>query len=103
MDLSKNFYAVASGNVVRISTLEVDRRYPIIFAQHLETQFGPSVLLTLQVDSENSAKVFLPKCYTEVFRDEGIENINDGTKFYHLVYRGRKSSGDRSYILSLEY
>jgi hypothetical protein len=51
------------------------------------------------VDSENTVKIFLPKCYTKVFRDEDIENINDGTKFYHLVYRGRKSSGNHSYIL----
>jgi len=33
------------------------------------------------VDSENTVKIFLPKCYTEVFRDGDIENINDGTKF----------------------
>ena len=101
MDLSARFVLVASGNVVRINTLDEGRRYAVTYAQRQDTQYGPSILLTLRVDPTNSIKIYLPKRLTEVFRDRDIEHINTGTLSYHLVYHGRYP-GSRSYKLTLQ-
>ena len=52
--------------------------------------------------TDNNVKILLSKSYTEVFWDEDIEHINNGTRSYSLVYNGRYPGG-RSYKLSLEY
>lgn len=100
MDLSEKFQMVVTGNVVRIRTIEQDKRYAVAFAQKLHTQYGLSVLLTIRVDSLTNVKVFLPRRYSDVFRDEDIEGINNKTITAHLIYKGRIGS---SYVLRLEY
>ena len=101
MDLSARFALVASGNVVRITTLEEGRRYPVTYAQRQQTQYGTSILLTLQYEPTSNVKVYIPKRFTEVFQDEDIEHINKGTRSYHLVYHGRYPNS-RSFRLTLE-
>jgi len=101
MDLSEKFALVASGIIVRINTLEEGRPYAVTLAKSLQTQYGQYILLTLRVDAD-SVEIFLPKRYTEMFRDEDIEHINNGTLSDSLVYNGRYP-GCRSYKLSLEY
>ena len=101
MDLSERFALVASGNVVRANTLEEGRRYAVTFAQRQKTQYGQSILLTLPVDLASYVKIFLPKRYTQVFQDEDIVHINNGTRSYNLLYYGRYP-GSRSFKLTLE-
>ena len=74
MNLCARFALVASGNVVRINTLDEGRRYVVTFAQRQETQYGQSILQTLRLDATNNVKISLPKCYTQVFQDENIEH-----------------------------
>jgi len=52
---------MASGNVVKLHTLEVVRRYPIQYAQRLQTQYGYSILLTLGGDTDINVKIFSTK------------------------------------------
>ena len=78
---------VASGPIVQIHTLNVDRPYPILYARRMSTQFGPTVLLTLQTEENINVKVYLPRRYTEGFNDQDIEDINEGKKKYKLVYK----------------
>ena len=101
MALSACFAEVASANVVRVNTLDEGRRYPVTYAQRQDTQYGPSILLTLRVDPTNSVTIYHPKRFTEVFQDGDIEHINTGTRSYHLVYHGRYP-GSRSFKLTLE-
>ena len=101
MDLAARFAKVAPGNIATIDTLEVGRRYLVTHAQRQETQYGQAVLVTLRINPTNDVRVFLPKCFTEVFQDGDIELINNGTRAYHLVYHGRYPNG-RSYKLTLE-
>jgi len=61
MEQFERFRMVASGSIAKIHTLEVDRKYPVQFAQRLETQNGLTVLLNLRVDSETNIKMFLTK------------------------------------------
>ena len=96
MDLTVRFAKAASGN-----TLEVGRRYLVTYAQRQETQYGPAILVTLRIDPTNDVRVFLPKRFTNVFRNSDIELINKNTRAYHLVYHGRYPDG-RSYKLTLE-
>ena len=101
MDLSVRFALVATVNIVRINTLEEGRRYVVTFAQRQGIQYGQSILLTQRVDPTNNVKIYLPKRYTDVFQDEDIEHINNGTRSYKLVYHGRYPNS-RSLKLTLE-
>ena len=101
MDLTTRFAKVASGNIAPIDTLEVGRRYLVTHAQRQKTQYGPAILVTLQIDPTNNVGVFLPKRFTDVFRHSDIELINNSTRAYHLVYHGRYPDG-RSYKLTLK-
>jgi hypothetical protein len=47
MDLTRNFEEVASHRAIRISALEINRKYPIVEAQYVVTKYGPNVLLSL--------------------------------------------------------
>ena len=98
MALSTHFQALASGNIVRLDTLEIDRGYPVTFARRLTTQYGPTILLTLQKEEEN-VKVYMPKRYAELFTDADLEDINNSVKQYKLIFRGKQGS---SFVLNLE-
>jgi len=75
----------------------MDRPYPVLFARRLTTQFGPTVLVTLQVEETINIIFYLPRRYAEGFDDQDIEDINEGKK-YKLIYKGRSGS---SYILNM--
>ena len=47
MDLKTKFQAETSCNSVKISALEVERKYPIIRAERIETKFRISVLFNI--------------------------------------------------------
>jgi len=54
--------------------------YPILYARRTTTQFGPTVLLTLQAEENTNIKIYLPRRYAEGFDDQDIEDINEGGK-----------------------
>ena len=99
--LTARFAKVASGNIASLDTLIVGQRYLVTHVQRQETQYGPSILVTLRIDPTDDVRVFLPKRFTAVFLDSDIELINTGTRTYHLVYHGRYPNG-RSYKVTLE-
>ena len=101
MDLAARFARVASANIASLETLEVGKRYRINHVQRMETQYGPSILVTLQIDATSEGRVFLLKRFAEVFLDSDITLINNGTRTYHFVYRGRSHNG-RSFDVALE-
>ena len=100
MALSVNFQAVASGDIIRIDTLEIDRGYPVVYARRLKTQYGETVLLTLQMgEGEQNVRGYMPKRYAECFVDTDIEEINNSIKQYKLFYRGKQGT---AFLLNLE-
>jgi len=99
MDLSQHFCFIATGQNVRIHTLEINNLYQVLFARRLTTTYGPTVELTLKTDGDINAKIFLPKRYAEIMNDDSIEDINNGKKIYKLLYRGKAGY---SYILNME-
>jgi len=100
MALSTSFQAVASGDIIRIDTLEIDRGYPVVYARRLNTQYGETILLTLQMgEGEQNVRVYMPKRYAECFADTDIEKINNSVKLYKLFYRGKQGT---AFLLNLE-
>jgi hypothetical protein len=101
MDLKKRFQAATSCSSVKIGDLEVERKYPIIRAERVETKFGQSVLLTILDSPMKSIKVFLPKSYSAVMTDVDIDDINSKRVSLHLIYKGTCVK-TKSYISAIE-
>jgi hypothetical protein len=99
MDLVKKFQEATCNNTVRISELEIDRRYPIIQARHIDTKYGSTILLSIKSEGGNTIKVFLPKRYGAVFSEQDLTSINSHNISLHLVYKGMS---DKAYILGIE-
>jgi len=99
MNLSQPFRNIASGLVVQIRTLEVNKHYPVLFARRLTKRYGSAVQLTLQSEEDLNIKIYLPKRYADAVDDTDIEDINLGRKTYKLIYKGRTGS---AYIIHLE-
>jgi hypothetical protein len=60
MDLSERFNVVTACNILRVSELQLETPYPIVYAQTVEKSIGP---LTLQDSDAIMFKVFLPRRY----------------------------------------
>jgi len=79
MDLTKKFEdATASATCasVNISSLILNRPYPIVRAKRKTTKFGSTVLLSLRDTDEQLVKTFFAKRYASVVSDEDIAKIN---------------------------
>ena len=73
--------------------------YPVTFARRLTTQYGPTILLTLQMGGgDENVKVYMPKRYAELFTDTDIED-NNSVKQYKLIFTGKQGS---SFVLNME-
>ena len=56
MNLTQKFEEATSNNALRISAFEIDRKYPILEAQHIVTKYGSTVLLSIKDKSNNTTK-----------------------------------------------
>jgi hypothetical protein len=101
MAIAQRFNEV-SCDITHISSLELDRKYPIERADRVTTRFGETILLSFRdVATDRLCKVFLPQRYTAVFKDDDVLAINDWFAVWHLVSKG-KSSGSNEYQLAIE-
>ena len=81
---------------VHISSLKMEKTYPIVKAERVKTRYGETVLLSIRDPQSLSVrdltpallKVFLPKRYAAVFTDADISSINDEQINWNLIYRG---------------
>ena len=77
MDLAKKFEdatAGASSASVNISTLILNRPYPIVRARRITTRFGSTVLLSIRDTDEQLVQIFLPRRYASVVSVEDSQN-----------------------------
>ena len=100
MDLTEKFEDAVAYQAVRISSLDVDRRYEIRSAEKVTTKFGPSVALQIKESPFNIVKGFLPKRYSNCFSEDDIADINNQRVKLYLVYKGTCSK-THSYVLSI--
>jgi hypothetical protein len=88
MVLSERFNVVTSCTIVRMSELQVDTPYPILYAQTVDTKYGPTVILTLQDSAAGMIKVFLPRRYGMMFTQAHMTAINEKSVTLDLKYLG---------------
>jgi hypothetical protein len=88
MDLSERFNVVTSCTIVRVSELQVDTPYPILYAQTVDTKYGPTVILRLQDSAAGIVEVFLPRRYAVLFSQADMNAINEKSFTRALKYLG---------------
>jgi len=104
MDLAKKFEdatASASSASVNISTLILNRPYPIVRAKRITTRFGSTVLLSIRDTDEQLVQIFLPRRYASVVSDEDMAKINSRSIYLNLVYKGMCEK-NKSYLLAID-
>ena len=104
MDLAQKFEdatASASSASVNISSLVVNRLYPIVRAKRITTKFGSTVLLSIRDSDEQLVQIFLPKRYANVVSDEDMAKINSRSIYLNLVYKGICEK-TKSYLLTID-
>jgi hypothetical protein len=61
MNLVAKFHVTTAYTTVPIGSVEIGRPYNIVRTERVESQYGPSVALTLDETEQSIVKVFLPK------------------------------------------
>jgi len=100
MDLVKKFEVTTGSASVNISTLILNRPYPIVRAKHI-TKFGSTVLLSIQDTAEHIVQIFLLRRYASVVSDEDMDKINSRSIYLNLVYKGM-CERTKSYLLAID-
>lgn len=88
MSLVNNFNNVKSSSTLKLSELQVNIRYNVLKSKKVETKYGETICLELQLNEQSTAWVFLPKRYVGVFTNSEIENINKGQNKIALEFHG---------------
>jgi hypothetical protein len=100
MALSQRFRDVVLDSAVHIGDLTVDKPYPVLRAESVDTKYGLSIL-TIRESEDHCVRVFLPRLYSQSFSDENAATVNEQTVYYRLIYKGL-ASNSRSCILQIE-
>jgi hypothetical protein len=101
MSLNKKFQEAASSYAIKISTMEVDRKYQITHAKRMVTKYGPTVLIGINDSEYNIVKVFMPKRYGSIFTDDDMNSMNSQKAALRLIYKVLCEK-TKSYILAVE-
>ena len=84
MALSTRF---SSGTIVCLSTLEINKPYPITHAERVNTDMGATVLITLQTEEDHNVRYFMPLSFADMITDTNIDEINNAVKICKLIYK----------------
>ena len=76
-----------SSQVIKINTMEVNKKYPIMGTERLTAKFGPTVLLYIKETPCRIVKVFVPKRYNSVTSDEDSESTKSQKVSLHLIFK----------------
>ena len=89
MDLSRKIQELDSCYNMKLNSLQVDRKYPITFAERIPTRFGPAIVLAIRDTQDRILKVFMPRRFFSAFTNDDIDDINSGKVKLNLVYKGQ--------------
>ena len=81
--------------------MEINRKYPIVAAERVDTKYGPRVLLSVKDEPHNIVKVYLTRRYSARMSEEDINSINAQKVLLHLVYKG-VCDKTQSFIVGIE-
>jgi len=74
---------------MKLSSLQVDRKYPMTHAERIATRFGPAIVLAIHDTPDRILKVFMPRRFYSAFSDEDLEDVNSAKVALYLVYKGQ--------------
>jgi hypothetical protein len=89
MDLSRRIQELDSCYSMKLSSLQVDRKYPITYAERIATRFGPAIVLAVRDTPERVPKVLMPRRFYAAFTDRDLNDINSANVKLNLVYKGQ--------------
>ena len=76
MENSRKIQEVDSCYSMKLSSLQVDRKYPITHAERVGTRFGPAIVLAIRDTPDQILKVLMPRTFYSAFSDVDLEEIN---------------------------
>jgi hypothetical protein len=88
MDVVERFHQIRNTKIVAVNKLELCADYSVTAMSRVSTQYGQSILLTLQKGSEQQIRVYLPRRYVPVFTDNDILAVNNGEKSLTFSFLG---------------
>jgi hypothetical protein len=88
MELSRKIQEHDSFYSMRLSSLQVDRKYPITHVERIATRFGPAVV-AIRDTPDRILKVFMRRRFYSAFTDQDVEDINSANVTLYLVYTGQ--------------
>jgi hypothetical protein len=74
---------------MKLSSLQVDRKYPITHAERIGTRFGPAVVVAIRDTPDRILKVFMPRRFYSAFTDQDFEDVNSANVMLYLGYKGQ--------------
>jgi len=77
----------ASGTIVGLTSLEINKPYPITRAKRVNTDMGATVLITLQTEDDHYVKYFMPLSFADLLTDDNIHEINNAVKRYKFHFK----------------
>jgi len=101
MDLPKKFEDATSSPSINISEEDTERKYPIFSSKRITIYFGLTTVLTIHDSDFNAIQIFLPKRYSEVIFDDGIDKLNKNSISLNVIYKSACPK-TRSYLLANE-
>ena len=83
---------------MKLSSLQVDRKYPITHAERIETRYGSAVVVAIRVTPDRILKVFMPRRFYSAFTDQDIEDIISADVMLYFVYKGHYINTHAFYV-----
>ena len=74
---------------MKLSSLQVDRKYPITHAESVGTRFGPVIVFAIRDTPDRILKVFMTRRFYSAFSDVDLEEINSEKVALNLIYKGQ--------------
>jgi hypothetical protein len=87
-DIVKRFDQIRNIKIISINELEQGVEYKISAMAQVSTKFGQSIVLTLQTNSDQQVKVYLPRRFVSAFNEENISAVNQGQIGLLLTFLG---------------
>jgi hypothetical protein len=99
MNLIQKFHQVSTTLNIEMRGMEVNKRYPIVFAdRNFHSTFGFLVVLILGLSGENVAVCPLPVAYSQAFTEQDIIHINSKKETYRLIYKKKHHNSSHYYF-----
>jgi len=86
MDLAKKFEEATSCVTTNISSLDIEKTYPIVPAKRITTKYGPTVLLIVRDFESSVVQIFTPKRHCSVISDD-MDKINNGAVSLNILHK----------------